>query len=632
VLAVALLCAALPAAASPPLAPGKIVTAADGGGPVLVHRYAYGRPTTFNPFPSGFLGGVRVAMGDVNGDGFADIVVGAGPGGGPQVAVFSGLDGSLLSTFFAFSPAFTGGVNVAAADLNGDGKAEVVVGQASGGSTISVFNPLTAQLYGSFLAFPAAFTGGVRIATGDVDDDGTPDIVAGAGPGGGPSVKVFSGADGSLLASFFAFNPQSTVGVFVAAGDVNGDGHADLIVSPGQGGPPAVSVFSGADLSPLATFFAYPPAFTGGVRVAAGDVDGDHRADVITVPGPGGFAQVEAWKVGATATQVFSKLVFGQALTSGFFVGAVDADDDGAPEVAVSTDAGVSSVVQLLDDGFPAVQAADDHFKGGVRIATGDVTGDGVPDVVTTQGPKGQPFFYVFDGHTGELVNGCRAVPDNFKGGLEIALGDVNHDRKLDFVVGEGKGGNGHVRVFSGDDCHLLTDFAAFPGKYQPEVRVAAGDVDGDGYADVVVGSGGDARVVVYSGKTGELLSSFVAYTGKEKQGVWVAAGDVNGDERADIVVGPGSGGGDVEVFDGTTHTLLHHFSAYGAAFKGGTRVAVADLQGDGSPEIVTGPGPASHSSPTVKVFSLDGTPQFGFNAFEDAMHKGVLVAASSAH
>src|SRR5262249_44945227 len=189
----------------------------------------------FMAYSPAFMNGVFVAVGDVNGDGYADIITGADAGGGPHVKVFSGKDGSLLYSFMAYSPAFTGGVRVAAGDVDGDGKA---------------------------------------------------DIITGAGPGGGPHVKVFSGATGALLQSFMAYSPSFSGGVYVAAGDLNGDHHADLIIGPGAGLGPQVEAFSGYDGSLLKSFLAYDASFTGGVRVGAQDVNGDGLADIITGSGP----------------------------------------------------------------------------------------------------------------------------------------------------------------------------------------------------------------------------------------------------------------------------------------------------------------------------------------------------------
>src|SRR5262245_59238393 len=99
--------------------------------------------------------------------------------------------------------------------------------------------------------FVPSFTGGVRVAVGDTDGDGAQDVIAAAGPGGSPHVMVFSGKDGSVLRSFHAFDPLFRGGVFVAAGDVNRDGRADIIAAAGRGGGPHVRVFSGADGSLL---------------------------------------------------------------------------------------------------------------------------------------------------------------------------------------------------------------------------------------------------------------------------------------------------------------------------------------------------------------------------------------------
>src|SRR5262249_40862064 len=147
----------------------------------------------------------------------------------------------------------------------------------------------------SFLAFDPTFRGGVRVALGDVNHDGTPDIIAAAGPGGGPHVRVFSGVDLHQLYGFFAYDPSFTDRGFVAAGDANGDGFADIVTGAGPGGGPHVRVFSGKDQSELIGYFAYDPSFRGGVHVAAGDVDGDGKADVITGAGPGGGPHVRVF-------------------------------------------------------------------------------------------------------------------------------------------------------------------------------------------------------------------------------------------------------------------------------------------------------------------------------------------------
>src|SRR5439155_19094255 len=117
----------------------------------------------------------------------------------------------------------------------------------------------------TFFAYDPAFTGGVRVAAGGVNGDGHADVIAGAGPGGGPNVTVFSGASSARLSSFFAFNPAYTGGIYVAGGDVNGDGLADVIAGAGRSSN--VTAFSAGSGTLLESFFPFDPSFGGGARV-----------------------------------------------------------------------------------------------------------------------------------------------------------------------------------------------------------------------------------------------------------------------------------------------------------------------------------------------------------------------------
>src|SRR5262249_25947001 len=155
-----------------------------------------------------------------------------------------------------------------------------------------------------FMAFPRSYHGGVRVALGDVNGDGTPEIIAGSGFGLGSLVRVFDGNTGAQLAGPLGrFKPFKGCqgGVYVAAGDVTGDGHADVMVAEGEGGRPRVRVFSGADGSLLDDIRAYPRGYRGGVHVAAGDVNGDGHADIIVTPTGRGSRQLKVFS-GMTET------------------------------------------------------------------------------------------------------------------------------------------------------------------------------------------------------------------------------------------------------------------------------------------------------------------------------------------
>jgi hypothetical protein len=192
----------------------EIVTAADaGGGPhVRVWKIVGSEPALavvelggFFAYSAGFTGGVRVAAVDVDGDGHAEIVTAAGPGGGPHVRVWRLAPFGELTGFFAYAPAFTGGVFVAGADLHPAPGAEVVTGAGGGGGPhVRVFSA-TAGEVGGFFAFAPAFSGGVRVAAGALEGGPGPEIVVGPGPGGGPHVRGFSAAGDPTATSFMAY-------------------------------------------------------------------------------------------------------------------------------------------------------------------------------------------------------------------------------------------------------------------------------------------------------------------------------------------------------------------------------------------------------------------------------------------
>jgi hypothetical protein len=314
--------------------PITAVGAGAGGGPeVKVYNANGSLRFDFFAFAQTFTGGVRVAVSDVNGDGAPDIVAAAGPGGGPNVKVFDGVTGTLIANFYAFDPTFTGGVYVAVADANGDGHADVTVGAgAGGGPNVKVIDGTklgmvqangeiaAGALLQNFYAYGSTFTGGVTVAAGDVNGDGKADVITGAGPGGGPHVKVFDGATGGVLDSFFAYASTFQGGVYVSAGDVNGDGRADIFTGAGAGGGPQVKVFNGLNLDVIDSFYAFNPSFKGGVLVGAADVNGDGLADIIVGAGAGGGPQVNILN-GANLNLLQSFYAFDPTFKGGVYVG-----------------------------------------------------------------------------------------------------------------------------------------------------------------------------------------------------------------------------------------------------------------------------------------------------------------------
>ncbi|MFN4257951.1 MAG: beta strand repeat-containing protein [Gemmataceae bacterium] len=298
-----------------------------GGGPLVRVFDSQNRTLLFSFFaysPS-FTGGVRVAVGDVNGDGIPDIITAPGPGGGPHIKVFSGVDLTVLASFMAFNANFTGGVFVAAGNLDGDNTMEVIVGAGAGGGphvrSFKIDNGTATLLpgpLGNFFAYAPNFTGGVHVAAGNFDGVGADEIITAPGAGGGPHVKVFR-ADGVVVASFFAYAPSFAGGVWIAAGDLDGNGSAEIITGAGAGGGPHVKVFNGGDATVLKGFFAYDHNFTGGVRVGMVTREGG-GGNILTGTGPGGGPHTRVFD-GVTLDVLDNFFALDPLFTGGMFVG-----------------------------------------------------------------------------------------------------------------------------------------------------------------------------------------------------------------------------------------------------------------------------------------------------------------------
>ncbi len=205
---------------------------------------------------------------DLNGDGKAENVRYERAKTGGTTSRFGIVDGAtgaeLANNVRPFEAAYVGGLNVTGGDIDGDGIAELIVAPDAGGAArIQIFKLTNGKLVLSdnfFAIDDPAFRGGARVAAADLNGDGKADLVVSAGPGGGPRVAIYDGADlaagkgkpRKLQADFFAYTAESDLnlrnGVSVAVNDVNGDGVADLFVGAGVGGAPRLTILDGKKL------------------------------------------------------------------------------------------------------------------------------------------------------------------------------------------------------------------------------------------------------------------------------------------------------------------------------------------------------------------------------------------------
>ena len=250
---------------------------------------------TISPFGTAYTGGARVARADVTGDGAPDVIVGTGSGIQARVRIWNGATNQLIFETTPFEN-FTGGVVLATGDLNGDKIADVIIGpDVGGGPRVQVWAGGRLQkMMNDFFGLPYPdFRGGLRLAAADVNKDGAGDLVVAPGLGGGPRVTLYdgrtlvAGRPTLIVNDFFAFEDTLRTGMYLAAGDVNGDGYADIIAGVGDGGPPRVRIISGVDLTyrrgirALADFYASGVSELEGAKVGVTKFDSDAKADVL---------------------------------------------------------------------------------------------------------------------------------------------------------------------------------------------------------------------------------------------------------------------------------------------------------------------------------------------------------------
>ena len=300
---------------------------------VVVQNGQAGQPNPADPFPL-FEGENRVAVGDVNHDGIPDFIFSAGDGGGPHIRVISGKDGSVLHNFFAYDSSFRGGAFVASNDLNGDGFADIITGPGPGGGPhVRAFSGKDGTIIADFFAYDPSFRGGVTVAVGDVNGDGVHDIITGPGPGGGSQIEVIDGTKlglknpitaqilpAAVYASFFAFDPSFIGGVFVGAGNLDGDKFADIVAGPLTRGSPRAVVFTGKALQQANSIFTSDPGLRTGLRFTLADTNGDGIDELVVVAGPGGGPQEVV--INPLTGEVIQSVFFSDpASRSGFGVG-----------------------------------------------------------------------------------------------------------------------------------------------------------------------------------------------------------------------------------------------------------------------------------------------------------------------
>ncbi|MFN8242848.1 MAG: FG-GAP-like repeat-containing protein [Ferruginibacter sp.] len=643
---------------------------------------------------SAYFGYSVSSAGDVNGDGYSDVIIGAynySVGGGSGAAFVyhgsaTGLSSTVNWTTSTTQPSFYGTSVATAGDVNGDGYSDVIVGaylyangqtgeggafvyhgSASGLSTTPAWQAESNQINAQF---------GISVASaGDVNGDGYSDVIVGAngysnGQTGEGAAFVYQGSASGLstTANWSAESNQAAAlfGRSVAsAGDVNGDGYSDVIIGAyqytnGQASEGAAFVYHGSasGLSATANWTAESNQASANLGIAvasAGDVNGDGYSDVIvgaylydngTVNEGAAFVyQGSASGLSASASWTGDSnqnaSFYGRSVAS-----AGDVNGDGYSDVIVGAytysngqaNEGRAFLYMGSATGLSAATAwtAESNQAGasfGISVASaGDVNGDGYSDVIVgahtfDNGQTDEGSTFTYHGAANGISSTFTTQIESNQAGAEMGFsvscaGDVNGDGYSDVIIGapyydNGQSFEGRAYVYHGRPAGLLTtaDWTAeinLANTYFGSAVSGAGDVNGDGYSDVIIGAPGysngqssEGAAFVYHGSAAG-LSATANWTSESNQAnalfgnAVASAGDVNGDGYSDVIIGAGnatygeSAEGAAFVYKGSATGLsvtpLWSGESNQANAQYGTSVAGAgDVNGDGYGDIIIG-------------------------------------------
>ncbi len=408
-------------------------------------------------------------------------------------------------------------------------------------------------------------------------------------------VRTFDNA-GNLLKSFLAYTSSTRGDLGAITADVDGDGDQEIVTYLGEDSPSHIRVFSEKGRL-IGQFFAYPTGFRGGVLVNAADMDGDGKSELVVRPRDRARAVVNVYRYN-TSLKKFQKI--------------------------------------------NSVLAAAQNFRGKTSLTTGDVDGDGTDEFMVASAGGGladvRAFRYNPSTKKIEKFSTFRPYAAPFRGGVVLASGNISGDAADEIVTGT-MNGSSNVRVYRfhgpSQKFKLVDWVLAYGSSYRKGVELTLGDVNADGRDEIltVPAEGGpNVRAYTYkeSRKDLRLLDWFQPYPSNFRGGVALSIANLDGDVPKEIVVTPKrSGGSNVSIYeyDPASHQveLVDHLKAFGSRYAGAIQAKVADLDADGQSEIIT--TRLSNGAPNARVYFFTGSRlklDYWYYAFQRSYTGGV--------
>ncbi|MFA5047779.1 MAG: putative glycoside hydrolase [Patescibacteria group bacterium] len=248
----------------------------------------------------------------------------------------------------------------------------------------------------------------------------------------GSFARVFSLSGQTVRTGFFAYDQAFPGSVKIIKADTNGDGELEIIVA----GQSSLSIYNFRN-EKLATIYPYGEKYRGGISLAVGDLNGDDRSEIVTAPenGQSNLIKIFDWRG------------------------------------------------NIINSGWNAYNKKSKNL--GANVAVCDTNGDGQYEVVTSAGYGGGPHVKIFDKNGKILLSEFFAYTGSFRGGINLACGDINRDGRAEIVTGLGRGGQPLISIFDGQGKRLGR-WLAYSTKNTDGIKVVAADIDNNGQAEII--------------------------------------------------------------------------------------------------------------------------------------------------
>jgi len=483
--------------------------------------------------PGGSSDTSSIAAADVDGDGDLDVLVGNNDR--PSVVLLNAGDGTFPTSITLPGRSF-GTSSIAAADVDGDGDLDVLLGKYLGGSSLVLLNAGDGT-FPTSIELPGSSAGGTKsIAAADADGDGDLDVLLGI-DSGGPSrllLNLVNVGDGTFPTSIAL--PGSSAGhtSSIAAADVDGDGDLDVLL--GNYGSPSLVLLNAGDGTFLMSI-ELPGGSANTYSIAAADVDGDGDLDVLV----GNWGSLSHVLLNAGDGTFPTSVELPGGSEYGSSIAAADVDGDGDLDVLLVNYDSPSLVLLNAGDGtfltsieLPGVSTSTNS------VAAADMDGDGDLDVLL--GNYGSPSLVLLNAGDGTLLMSS-ALPGGSSDTSSIAAADVDGDGDLDVLLGNY--GSPSLVLLNAGDGTFLTSIALSGGRSGTSSitytnSIAAADVDGDGDLDVLLGNYGSPSLVLLNAGDGTFPTSIEL--GGSANTYSIAAADADGDGDLDVLLGNSGG------------------------------------------------------------------------------------------